>query len=151
LRIIKFLTFPQWTRGWLPCTIRLVKGLLPLCAYQQFRVLSLLAVSGRDATVPALPGNSIVLLEDFKAVDRCPLSCWRTSKLLIGDSQDLSISKTIFECSGVHRCTWHQDSVLSRSVFDNVIMSSVLWPNILDTLGPDGGGGCQTGSMHLSF
>ncbi|KAI3364575.1 hypothetical protein L3Q82_011365 [Scortum barcoo] len=39
----------------------------------------------------------------------------------------------MFEHKGVHQCTWHQDTLGRRSMIDFVVVSSDLWPYVLDT------------------
>ncbi|KAI3357026.1 hypothetical protein L3Q82_003658 [Scortum barcoo] len=48
-------------------------------------------------------------------------------------SHSLSITNTMFEHKGVHQCTWHQDTLGRRSMIDFVVVSSDLWPYVLDT------------------
>ncbi|KAI3375438.1 hypothetical protein L3Q82_021924, partial [Scortum barcoo] len=39
----------------------------------------------------------------------------------------------MFEHKGVYQCTWHQDTLGRRSMIDFVVVSSDLWPYVLDT------------------
>ena len=39
----------------------------------------------------------------------------------------------MFKHKGVHQCTWHQDTLGRRSMIDFVVVSSGLWPYVLDT------------------
>ncbi|KAJ0055599.1 hypothetical protein NL108_005438 [Boleophthalmus pectinirostris] len=39
----------------------------------------------------------------------------------------------MFEHKGVHKCTWHQDTLGRRSMIDFVVVSSDLRPCVLDT------------------
>ncbi len=48
-------------------------------------------------------------------------------------SHSLSIPNTMFKHKDVHRCTWHQDTLGHRSMIDFIVVSSDLWPYVLDT------------------
>ncbi|KAI3368218.1 hypothetical protein L3Q82_007945 [Scortum barcoo] len=48
-------------------------------------------------------------------------------------SHSLSITNTMFEHKGVHKCTWHQDTLGHRLIIDFIIVSSDLLPYVLDT------------------
>ncbi|KAK3524966.1 hypothetical protein QTP86_011731 [Hemibagrus guttatus] len=39
----------------------------------------------------------------------------------------------MFKHKGAHQYTWYQDTLGRRSMIDLVVMSSVLWPHVLDT------------------
>lgn len=47
----------------------------------------------------------------------------------------LSITNTMFEYQGVHKCMWHQDTLGYRSMNNFVIVSPDLLPYVLWTLG----------------
>ena len=48
-------------------------------------------------------------------------------------SHGLSIMNTMFEHKDAHKCTWYQSTLGRRSMIDFVIISSDLWPCVLDT------------------
>lgn len=48
-------------------------------------------------------------------------------------NHSLPLMNTMFEHKGVHKCTWHQDTLGCRAMIDFVVISSVLQPYILDT------------------
>ncbi|KAK3517715.1 hypothetical protein QTP70_016131 [Hemibagrus guttatus] len=48
-------------------------------------------------------------------------------------SHSLSITNTMFKHKGAHQYTWYQDTLGRRSMIDLAIVSSDLWPHVLDT------------------
>ena len=48
-------------------------------------------------------------------------------------SHSLSITNTTFSHKGVHKCTWHQDTLGRQSMIDFVVISLGVRPYVMDT------------------
>lgn len=89
----------------------------------------------------APPGDSVLPLGDFNAhVGSDSETCRdvignhldvNLSSVLLLDfcaNHSLSITNTMFKHKGIHKCTWHQDTLGCRSMIEFVIVSTDLWP-----------------------
>ena len=48
-------------------------------------------------------------------------------------SQSFSITNNMFNHKSVHKCTWHEDTLGWWSMMEFIVISSDLWPYVLDT------------------
>ena len=95
----------------------------------------------------ALNGDSFMLLGNFNAyvgndsdsrrgvIGRNSLSGLNQSGVLFFDfcaCNSLPMTNTMFKHKCVHKCTWHQDTLVCRSMIDFIVVSSDLQPYVLD-------------------
>ncbi len=138
---------PRWVWGLLPCAFGSGTGLLLSCVPTSSTEYPALLGSLGRVLESALTGDSVVLLGDFNAHLARDSDTWRgvfgrngphdlnPSGVLLLDfcaSYSLFITNTMFEHKGVHKCTWHQDTLGWRSMIDFVVVSSDVRPYVLD-------------------
>lgn len=78
----------------------------------------------------ALPGDSVISLGNF------PTHMGNNSETewccVIGLRKPQFRNNTMFKPKGVQKYSWHQDTIGHRSMVNFVIVSSGLWPYVLD-------------------